>query len=101
MIPWLIAISLFWTLTALYLGGMGVDVEGGGGVRQVGGLLLMFVLFLAVWYGLRQLLAGLGPVLGDILLPSVVVVLLLPVLARVAFRLTGVRVRRAEASAHH
>lgn len=101
MIPWLIAISLFWTLTAIYLGGMDVDVEGGGGVRQVGGLLVTFALFLAAWYALRQLMGGLGPVVGNILLPSAIVVLLLPVLARGGFLLVGVRIRRVEAAGHH
>lgn len=92
MIPWVIAISLFWMASAVYLGGLDVRIEGGGGVRQVLGLIDSFVLFLLLWWGLRQLLGGLGAVVGEVLLPSAVAVLLLPLLTKIGFRLLGVRV---------
>lgn len=92
MIPWVIAISLFWMASAVYLGGLDVRIEGGGGVRQLLGLIDSFVLFLLVWWVLRRLLGGLGPVVGGILVPSAVAVLLLPLLTRLGFRLLGVRV---------
>lgn len=92
MIPWVIAISLFWMGAALYLGGLDIRIEGGGGVRQALGLIDSFVLFLVVWWLLRQALGGLGPILGGILLPSAIAALLLPVVTRIGFRLLGVRV---------
>lgn len=99
MIPWLIAISLFWLLTSLYLGGLDVEIEGGGGVRQTIGLVDSFVLFLLVWWLLRQALSGLGPVVGGVLLPSALSVLALPLLIRVGFRLMGVKVRGGSGAA--
>lgn len=92
MIPWVIAISLFWMASAVYLGGLDVRIEGGGGVRQVLGLIDSFVLFLLLWWGLRHLLEGLGPIVGGVLVPSAGAVLLLPILTRIGFRLLGVRV---------
>lgn len=94
MIPWLIAISLFWLLSAVYLGGLNVEIEGGGGFRQTMGLIGSFVLFLLLWWLLRRLLGDLGPVVGDILVPSALAVLALPLLTRLGFRLLGVTVRR-------
>lgn len=91
MIPWVIAISLFWMTSALYLGGLSVRIEGGGAVRQTLGLIDSFVLFLLAWWLLRQALAGLGPIVGGVLLPSAGAVFLLPLLARIGFRLFGVK----------
>ena len=57
MIGWLPAVALYWTLAALYLGGAAIDIEGGAG-RQVGGLFLHFVVFVAVFGVTRILLQG-------------------------------------------
>lgn len=102
MVPWLISIGLFWPLAALYLGGMQVEIEGGGGVRQILGLLATFLLYVAVWVLLRSLLGGLGPAVGGVLVPTAIAVLSLPLLARLGFLLLGVKVRRGEETpAHH
>ena len=93
MLDWLVPISVFWIMAALYLGGMAVEVEGGSGFQQLLGLLVTFVLFLLVWTGLRVPLGGFVGLLGRLVLPTVLSILLLPVLARVGFRLTGSRVR--------
>ena len=53
---WLVPICLFWTLAALYLGGWPVEIVGGGGVRQVIGLVNTFLLFIIVFAGLRAVL---------------------------------------------
>ncbi len=97
MVSWLIPISLFWTLAAMYLGGAPIDIEGGGGPRQLLGLLLHFVVFMVVWAVARMLVAGLmGPVFS-VVFAALVAVILLPTLARLAFRLVGVRITSAEA----
>lgn len=93
MLGWLAAFCLFWVTTSIYLGGLEVELEGGSGLRQFLGLLGMLVLFMAVWRLLAALLGGLGAVPG-VVLPFGLTVLSLPVLARVSFRLMGVRVRR-------
>lgn len=97
MLEWLIPIALFWTMAALYLGGMGVDVEGGSGVRQLLGLVLTFVVFLVVWGVLHTVLGGLNAVLGGLVVPTVLTILALPLVARIGFRIVGVRVRRVDA----
>ncbi len=96
MLPWLLAICLFWSLTAVYLGGMSKDLQGGTGLRQVIGLVDTFVLYLVVWGVLRAVLGGVAGGLGRVVLPTVVTVLLLPVIARVGFGIMGVKLVEAE-----
>ncbi len=96
MLDWLIPMGAFWVIAALYLGGM-VEVEGGSGARQLLGLLVTFFLFLAVWAGLRMLLGGFIGVLGRVILPTALSLLAIGLLARIGFRLFGVRVVHAEA----
>ena len=100
MLMWLIPVGLFWTMAALYLGGMAVDVEGGSGFRQVLGLVLTFVVFVGVWGVLHTALRGLGPVLFGMVVPTLLTILALPLVARIGFRIVGVRVHRAEAHGH-
>jgi hypothetical protein len=84
MLGWLAAFCLFWVVASLYLGGLDVELEGGGGFRQFLGLLVMNLLFLGVWRALVLL-----------------TVLLLPVLARAGFGVFGVKVRRGGAAHAH
>lgn len=92
MVEWLAPIALFWTMTALYLGGFPLHMDGGGAGRQLAGLFVSFALYLVVWFALRALLRGpLGTVSG-VAVACLVATLLLPVLARVAFRILGVRI---------
>ncbi len=100
MLGWLAAFCLFWLVASLYLGGLDVELEGGSGFRQVLGLLVMNVLFLAAWRALAAAIGGLGGLPG-VVLPFLLTVLLLPVLARAGFGALGVRVRRGgDAHAH-
>lgn len=101
MLAWLIPAGVFWVLASLYLGGMGVEVEGGSGFRQLLGLLATFGLFMAAYAGLRTVLGGFAGVLGGIILPLAISCLLLGLLARVGFRLLGVKIRKAGASHVH
>lgn len=93
MVAWLVPISVFWPLAALYLGGAPITIEGGGGVRQIGGLFLHFAAYLLA-YGLLR--AGfsvlIGPVLGGVIIPIVVASALIPLLGRLSFRAVGVRI---------
>lgn len=96
MLQWLVAICIFWIATATYLGGMSVDLEGGSGLRQVIGLIDLLVLYLVVWGVLHSVLSGVAGVYGPVVLPTVLTVLALPILARIAFRIVGVRIKRVE-----
>ncbi|MDT8370043.1 MAG: hypothetical protein RQ745_12620 [Longimicrobiales bacterium] len=97
---WLIPLALFWPLAALYLGGARIRIEGGGGVHQLSGLLLSFLLFLGIWLGARVLMSAVASgVVLTLILPALLVVVLLPRMTRVAFRLVGVRIRPDEGPA--
>lgn len=93
MVAWLVPIALFWPLAALYLGGAPITIDGGGGVRQMGGLFLHFATYLLAYALLRAGLSGLvGPVLGGVVVPVVVASALIPLLGRLSFRALGVRI---------
>ena len=100
MLGWLAAFGLFWVVTSLYLGGLDVELEGGSGFRQLLGLLVMNILFLAAWRVLAAVLGGLGGLPG-VVLPFLLAVLLLPVLARAGFGTMGVKVRRGGGAHAH
>jgi hypothetical protein len=57
----------------------------------------MNVLFLAAWRALAAALGGLGGLPG-VVLPYLLTVLLVPVLARAGFGVTGVKLRRGDAA---
>lgn len=93
MIAWLAPIALFWTVTALYLGGFQLRIEGGGGVQHFVGLILTLALYLVVYGVLHMLLrASAGPVLS-VLIGCVACTLLLPILSRIGFMVVGVKIR--------
>jgi len=100
MLMWLIPAGLFWTTVALYLGGMAVDVEGGSGFRQVLGLVLSFVVFMAVWSALHMALRGFGAVLFGVVIPTLMTIVALPIVTRIGFRIVGVRVLHTAAHDH-
>jgi len=97
LITWLIPTSLFWTLAALYLGGAPIRFEGGGGGRQIAGLLLHFTIFLAVWWVASALLGALAGTVLSMILAAVLASALLPLLGRLSFRVVGVRIVGTEA----
>lgn len=97
----LIPVCLFWMTAALYLGGMNVEIVGGSGVRQVIGLVDTFVLFVIVWRVLNMVLGGMLPApLGNLAIPTIATVLSLPLLARVGFRIMGVKIQRGQHAEH-
>ena len=100
MLVWLVPVALFWGLAAIYLGGAPIHIRGGGGWRQIGGLLLGFAAYLGVYAALRILTLGVfGPILGGVVVPLIVTSMFLPFLVKLTFRLVGVHITRAEAEA--
>lgn len=95
MVMWLIPISLFWILDALYLGGAEINIEGGGGVRQLSGLFIHFVAYLIVYAVARMLLVGIAGAAFSIVFAVIIAASLLPLLARLSFRVAGVRITSA------
>ena len=94
MLGWLAAFCLFWVVASIYLGGLDVELEGGSGLRQFLGLIAMLLLFMAVWRLLAGLFGGVGGLPG-VVLPFGVTVLATPLLARLSFRLVGVKLHKS------
>jgi hypothetical protein len=92
VIGWLPAIAFYWTLAALYLGGAAIHIEGGGGGRQLLGLFLHFGVFLLIFAVARALLGAVLPAALGVGLGVVVAAALLPITAKLTFRLVGVRI---------
>jgi hypothetical protein len=99
MPAWLVPAGLYWTVAALYLGGI-AEPKGGTPFRQVIGLVDGFILFMLLWWGLGRLLASIGPVLGGVILPLAVALLALPWILLVGFRVVGVRIEREASTGH-
>ena len=80
-----------------YITGAAINIEGGGGGRQIAGLLLHYAAFMGAYAVLRLVLQTFaGPVLS-VAFGMVGAAILLPLLARLTFRVVGVRITSAEA----
>ncbi len=101
MLPWLVPLSLFPTLAAMYVGGAPIRIEGGGGMRQIAGLLTSLVLYLVVWAVLRGVLGSVSGPTAALVGASVVSAILIPLACRVGFRIMGVRITKGETAPGH
>lgn len=97
IVEWLVPVAAFWMIGGMYLGGAPIAIEGGGAVRQLGGLLASFALFLVAWVGLRALLAMVVGGTLNIVFATVAAAVLLPLLCRLGFLVFGVKIRGARA----
>jgi hypothetical protein len=84
-------------MAALYLGGFPLHVKGGGGGRHTLGVFVTFALYLLVWFGLRAALRGPAGTVGAVAFACLIATVLLPFLARIAFRVLGVRITTLKA----
>lgn len=100
MVEWLAPIALYWTMAAVYLGGFSLRIEGGSGLSQTLGVLTTFALYLAVWFVGRLVLRGLVGTIPAVIVAVLIATLVLPILAKVGFRVLGVRITKV-APAHH
>lgn len=96
MIVWLAALALFPILAALYLGGAAINIEGGGGGRQVAGLVLHYAAFMGAYTVLRLVIQTFAGTVLSVAFAMVGAAILLPLLARLTFRVVGVRITSAE-----
>ncbi|HSJ15157.1 MAG TPA: hypothetical protein VK939_12125 [Longimicrobiales bacterium] len=95
VVEWLVPICFFWILTSLIIGGSDLEIRGGA-VQQLLGLVLTFAIYLLVWALVRMVARGTG-VTTSVLIATAVASLLLPVLTRIGFRITGVRLSKLAA----
>lgn len=95
MLDWLWAGILFWVASAIYFGGLERDIHGGTGFRQFLGLLVTYVIFLAVWFFIHK---AIGPTPKGLLIALAGAALLLPLEARLGFMVVGARVRHSPAA---
>lgn len=97
-VEWLVPLAIFLMVGALYLGGAPITFHGGGGVRQLGGVLASLVLYLVAWGVLRTVLGGpVGAILA-IVFATIVATIALPWICRLGFLVFGVKIRSAEPS---
>ncbi len=93
MAEWLIPISMFWMMGAVFFGGL-YDAEGGSAGRQALGLLLTFAAYLAIFAGLRLALGGfVGPLIG-LVIATAIPAMFVGRLGKIVFKLVGVRLIR-------
>lgn len=92
MAEWLVPISTFWILAAVYLGGADIRIRGGNGPRQMLGLLLTFAGFLGVWAILRMLIGGFLNVPLTVAVALIGAAALLPLVSKLTFMIVGVRI---------
>jgi hypothetical protein len=92
MLEWLVPLSAFWIIAALFMGGSPAEVEGGGGGRQLLGLIVSLVLYLAVWWGVRAGLRAAVPAPAALVVATLVAAALIPVWCRLAYRVVGLKV---------
>jgi hypothetical protein len=97
MLEWLVPLGAFFPFVALYLGALRIEPGGGSGLQQVAGLLLTLVIYVIVWRLLHAALGGLGPILGGLVLATVITTLLLPLEARLGYLVVGVKLKRITA----
>lgn len=98
MLEWLVPLGAFFPFTALYLGALRIEPGGGNGLQQVAGLLLTLVVYGIVWRVLHAALGGVGPILGGVVLATVITTLLLPLEARLGYLVVGVKLKRITAA---
>lgn len=101
VVHWLVPICAFLVAAPMYYGGMPVRIEGGGGWRQSGGLVVSFAAYLAAAVLLRGLLEGMMSPFFAVVVSTIVALLLVPVISRLGFIVFGVKVARAEPEGAH
>lgn len=100
IVQWAVAISLFWLVSALFLGGGPIRMENTGAFRELGGLIVAFAAYLVVWRLLVGALGGALPSFAAFVVGSLLSAGLVPVVSVAALRIFGTRVRRAESAGH-
>jgi hypothetical protein len=96
VVVWLVPVCAFLVAAPMYYGGFPIRFEGGGGVRQSGGLLLSFAAYLTLAVMLRGVLDGMMATFFAVVISTIVSLLLVPLLSRLAFRVFGVRIVQME-----
>lgn len=101
LVYWLLPVALYWPLAAMYVGGAPVRIEGGGGVRQILGVLLAFVLSVYFWRLSRSFLDDVTINFAAILIGTVVTAALIPLFCKLSLRLFGIRLVPADGTHGH
>lgn len=96
VVLWLVPICAFLIAAPMYYGGFPIRFEGGGGIRQSGGLLVSFAVYLAAAVLLRGALEGMMSTFFAVVISTIVALLLVPLISRLVFRVFGVRIVGAE-----
>jgi hypothetical protein len=98
MVLWLIPVCIFALFSSMLLGGTSIEPRGGGGVRQVLGLLASCAVHVLIWNGLRIALDSfLGPT-AAMVIGSVISIPAILLASWIGFLLFGVKLGQAAAA---
>ncbi len=96
MVEWLVPISLFWVMAAIFFGGMYDAEEGSSGGRQFLGLLLIFAVYVGIFGVLRMALGDFMGPLGRFIIPTALPTMLLGRIGKIVFGIVGVKMHRVQ-----
>jgi len=86
----LLAVGLFWVIASVQLGGL-IDAEDGSGLQQFLGIFVTLALYMGVFYGVRAVTGSL-PGWAAFGVPIAIPMMTLGWLARIGFKLVGVKI---------
>jgi hypothetical protein len=92
----LLAVGFFWVIASVQFGGL-IDAEDGSGLQQCLGLIVTLALYMGVFFALRAVTASL-PSLVSFALPVAIPMMILGWLARIGFKVVGVKIVTAKFS---
>jgi hypothetical protein len=98
MALWLVPVCMFALFASIFLGGTSIEPRGGGGLRQVLGLLASLVVFVVLWNVLRIGIASFTTPMAGILIGSVVAIPAVLLAAWIGFIIVGVKLGKAVAA---
>ena len=100
MFQTLLAFGLFWVISSVQFGGL-IDAEDGSALQQLLGLIVTLALYMGVYFGVRAVVGGL-PAFLAFGVPIAIPMIALGWLARLGFRVVGVRIVASKfGDAHH
>lgn len=91
---WLVPLTVFPLVAALFLGGSGIVTERGSPLRELLGLLITFAIYTGIWALLRMAAMPLFPPGIAMALATVISIPAFLIAAFVGFMVVGVKLRR-------
>jgi hypothetical protein len=98
MVHWLVPICLFVLFASIFLGVTSIEPRGGGGLRQVLGLLASAAVHVGIWNVLRIGFGMFMPQVGAMIFASLISIPCILLAAWIGFMVFGVKLGKAVAA---